>query len=98
MTKPRHHGVGLKDKGFFHAGEREVAGLDSVSVAENFAKEGLGTGGQIMEFRGIFQGLKNLELGKSPRRNRRADGVKMHDRGNGNAWLKVRRQDCWESR
>ena len=79
MTEPCHHGVGIEDKSILDSIQGEVTGFDSVAVAEDFAEEGAGAGRQLMEFWGIFQGLKNFGLSKGSWWDRGANGVEVHE-------------------
>jgi hypothetical protein len=79
LTEPCHHGVGIEDKSILDSIQGEVTGFDSVAVAEDFAEEGAGAGRQLMEFWGIFQGLKNFGLSKGSWWDRGANGVEVHE-------------------
>ena len=78
LAKTVHHFVRFKDKGILHPVEGEVTGFNAVPVAEDFAEERTGAGGEFMIFRGVFQCGKNLGLSEGAGRNGGADGVEVH--------------------
>lgn len=58
--------------------EGKVTGFNPILVAENFAEEGAGAGGEFLIFWGVGQSRKNFGLGESAGGNGSADGVEEH--------------------